>query len=134
MKKAFQFIAIFSAGFFTYGIVERIVLAEAEQKYRLERSRCQLILIDQWKRSEGNVGVETGDNGDYVFLDWSKQSNGFEKLPSKRPLKYDRRLSNHIGRGINILMVDGSVEWDSNAEWLKKFAAEHPSIKLPLPE
>ena len=76
----------------------------------------------------------TGDSKDYFFVDWSKQPVPLEKLPGKVPRMYDRRMGNHDGRGINILMADGSIEWDSNAEWLKKFAAEHPDAKLPMPE
>lgn len=135
MKKALQFtVVVLLVGFLAYGIVERILSARAEEKFQLERSRCHSILREQWKRSEGMATLGTGDSGDYFFVDWSKQPEAIEKLPGKRPLTYDRRLSNHDGRGINILMADGSVEWDSNAEWLKKFAAEHPNAKLPMPE
>lgn len=83
-------------------------------------------------------GVKTnsgpGGQSDYLYLDWSKLLDGPGTSPGKWPLMYDRRMSNHDGRGVNVLMVDGSVEWDSNAEWLKKFAAEHPNAKLPMPE
>lgn len=134
MKKVVQFAAVFLAGFFTYGVLDRILWAKAEENFQLERSRCHSVLREQWKQSEGMATFGTGNNKDYFFVDWSKQPELLEKLPSKRPLMYDRRLSNHDGRGINILMVDGSIEWDSNAEWLKKFAAQYPNVKLPLPE
>ncbi len=134
MKKAFQFIAVFLAGFFTYGVLDRILWAKAEETFHLERSRCQSILIEHWKQHEGKAGLGTGDSGNYFFLDWSKLPDGPGTSPGKYPLMYDRRTSNHDGRGINILMVGGTVEWDSNAEWLRKFAAEHPNAKLPMPE
>jgi len=121
-------------GFLAYGIVERVLSARAEEKFQLERSRCHAVLREQWKQSEGMATLGTDDNKDYFFVDWSKQSEPLEKLPSKRPLMYDRRLSNHDGRGINILMADGSIEWDANAQWLKTFAAEHPDAKLPMPK
>src|SRR3990172_8864324 len=57
---------------------------------------------------------------DYTFVDWSAIL-GTNAVPNDYPIVYDRRMSNHNGRGINILMVDGTVEWDSNAKWLKKF-------------
>ena len=134
MKKALQITAALLVGFIAYGIIERRVLAEAEQKFRLERGRCQLFLIKQWKQSEGKVGLGTGDNENYFSMDWSKLPDGPGTSHHKYPLMYDRRMSNHDGRGINILMTDGSIEWDSNAEWLKEFAAEHPNAKLPIPE
>jgi len=134
MKKALQITAVLLVGFFAYGLVERIISAEAEQKFRLERSRCQLNLIKHWKQIEGKAALGTGTNRDYFFVDWSKQQESLDNLPNKRPLMYDRQLSNHNGGGINILMTDGSIEWDFNAEWLKKFAAQYPNTKLPMPE
>lgn len=47
---------------------------------------------------------------------------------------YDRHLSNHNGKGINILMVDGTVKWDPKAEWLKKFISDHKDLNLPTPD
>ena len=63
---------------------------------------------------------------DYIYIDWSKQAHSADMSFEKYPLMYDRTMDNHSGSGINVLMVDGTVEWDNNAEWLKKFAAEHP--------
>ena len=58
---------------------------------------------------------------------------------------YDRRLSNHGGKGINVLLVDvvNAYEgirgptfwfWDEDAKWLREFARGHPDVKIPLPE
>lgn len=52
----------------------------------------------------------------------------------KYPLVYDRRLANHRGRGVNVVLVDGTVFWDDDAKWLRKFASAHPECKIPLPE
>ena len=71
---------------------------------------------------------------DYFYVDWAKLPQEPGTVSGKYPLIYDRRLANHDGQGINVLMVDGSVEWDSNAEWLKKFKVEHPDAKLSMPE
>lgn len=67
---------------------------------------------------------------DYVYVYWHDKKT----TPTEYPLMYDRSLSYHEGGGINILFVDGSTFWDKKAEWLKKFAKEHPDLKIPLPE
>ena len=71
---------------------------------------------------------------DYYCIDWQKLPHNADMPLNQYPLAYDRRMSNHNNRGINILMVGGTVEWDSNVEWLKKFSADHPNAKLPMPE
>lgn len=76
----------------------------------------------------------TGSQNDYLYVDWSKLSQSADAASGKYPLMYDRRMSNHDGRGINVLLMDGTVEWDPNAERLKKFAADHPNANLPMPE
>jgi hypothetical protein len=70
---------------------------------------------------------------DYTFVDWSVVF-GTNTVPDNYPIAYDRFMSNHAGHGVNILTVNGFVKWDPNAEWLKKFATEHPDAKLPMPE
>ena len=65
------------------------------------------------------------------------------------PLMYDRSMANHNGKGICILLVDGAVRpptlsrpetyhgqffWDEGAQWLQKFARNHPECNIPLPE
>lgn len=67
---------------------------------------------------------------DYIYIPWSTGAN---TLPDY-PLMYDRRLSNHQGKGINLLFMDGSVIWDKDAKELKAFAAKHPEFQIPLPE
>jgi hypothetical protein len=82
---------------------------------------------------------------DYYYVFWPSVTEG----TARYPLMYDRRLSNHDGKGINILLVEqtmgpaapgvpgsfhGQFFWDEGAEWLRKFAREHPSLPIPLPE
>ena len=78
------------------------------------------------------TGDKSSDNSDYIYVNWLKQSQDMTKsLPAKYPLVYDARVSNHKEKGINILLVDGSVIWDEKARWLTHFALDHRSITLP---
>lgn len=73
---------------------------------------------------------------DYIYVYWPTG----EKTPKALPLMYDRRMSNHRGKGVNVVLVGSSSTgpgvcfWDRNAEWLKKFDKEHPNVNIPLPE
>lgn len=69
---------------------------------------------------------------DYLYINWSRYY-GTNEPPGDYPLVYDRRLSNHKGRGVNIGAVDGSVRWDPNAVSLRVFATKHPEYDVPLP-
>lgn len=70
---------------------------------------------------------------DYVYVDWTAV-RGTNVVPGDYPMAYDRSMKNHGGRGVNVLSVDGFVRWDSKAEMLKKYAAQHPEAKLLIPE
>lgn len=137
MKRVFQFIAVFIVGFLTCSYLERIRLAMAEASFHEKRSNCGKILMgywQQWEQNEGKVDLGVVNGKHYISVDWSKRPEYFEQLSCERPLVYDRYMSNHVWRGINILMTDGTIKWDANAEWLKKFKAEHPDANLPMPE
>ena len=82
---------------------------------------------------------------DYFYVYWPSVKGVYANYP----LMYDRRLSNHNGKGICVLLVEGAVNppapprpesyhgqffWDENAQWLRKFVREHPDLKVPLPE
>ena len=82
---------------------------------------------------------------DYFYLHWPSVSGVYTNYP----LMYDRRLSNHSGRGINILLVEQTVNpasppspesyhgqffGDEGAKWLQAFAKEHPELDIPMPE
>jgi len=83
--------------------------------------------VDQWS--------------DFLYIYWSE---GKQKTPQNFPLMYDRRLSNHGGRGINVFLVPAGGElrpqqkstffWDEGASWLKTFSREHPQLNIPMPE
>jgi len=70
---------------------------------------------------------------DYTFIDWPGIL-GTNVVPKDYPIAYDRFMSNHGNRGINVLTVFGFVRWDANAEWLRKYAEEHPEVKLRIPQ
>ena len=72
--------------------------------------------------------------GDYTYINWSKYYDIPDKVPEDFPILYDRSMSNHGGRGINIVRIDGSVLWDPGAAWLRNFAASHPQYDIPVPE
>ncbi len=65
---------------------------------------------------------------DYIYITWSRD----KKTPDNYPRMYDRLLAHHK-TGIFILKAGGDVVWDKNAEWLQKFAKEHPTLKIPMP-
>lgn len=69
---------------------------------------------------------------DYTLVDWPALL-GTNSVPSTYPIAYDRSLTNHGGRGVNVLTADGFVHWDPNAQGLKKFVAQHPNFKLSIP-
>ena len=71
-------------------------------------------------------------NSDYIYVDWSAQSIvASNTLPAKYPLVYDARISNHKGRGVNVLLNDGFVMWDEGISWLTRFSLDHGGISLP---
>jgi hypothetical protein len=70
---------------------------------------------------------------DYIYIPWQGTGLKVENGATEYPLIYDRSLSNHRGKGINILLLDGRVMWDPGAMRLKKFASEHSDIVLPVP-
>ena len=73
----------------------------------------------------------------YVYYpDW-------KKLPKDYPVLYDKRLSNHNSKGIFILNIEKIRQpktavpgpfWDEGAQWLKKFAKDHPDLNISMPE
>ena len=76
--------------------------------------------------------ADAGVWADYLYINWSPYY-GTNDPPGGYPLIYDRRLSNHRGQGVNIAFVDGSVQWDPNAAWLRSFANTHREYTIPVP-
>lgn len=66
---------------------------------------------------------------DYIYIHWPDG----ERTPTNHPWIYERRLSHH-GGGINLAPVGGNAFWDEGAEWLQRFAREHPELEIPMPE
>lgn len=56
------------------------------------------------------------------------------QAPPDSPLVYDRLLANHNGKGINVLLLNGVVMWDSGGVWLKEYAAKFPDRGIALPQ
>jgi hypothetical protein len=81
-----------------------------------------------------NANEATADALDYVFLNWSRAFTHVKDVPGDYPLAYDRKLANHVGRGIFVLKVDGSVIWDSDAQWLHNFSIRHPEYRVLIPQ
>ncbi len=78
--------------------------------------------------------ISTDDDVDYLYINWSVwyKDTDVEALRDY-PLVYDRRLSNHGGKGINVGCMDGSTFWDAGAVWLRDFAKKHPEYEIPMP-
>lgn len=103
------------------------------------------LYVCPWHSKEPGAWTNISDWMDYFYLPWPSVTGVYTNYP----LMYDRRLSNHRGKGINILLVEQTVNayypagpdsfhgqffWDEGVEWLKKFAREHPELRIPMPE
>jgi hypothetical protein len=73
---------------------------------------------------------EMRDWGDYIYIPWQEGDNAREDYP----LMYDRSLYNHRAKGINVVLINGCAYWDEGANQLRIFAAEHPELRVPMPE
>jgi hypothetical protein len=85
------------------------------------------------------AGATLEESSDYLYVYWPDGMS----TPGEYPVLYDRRLSNHGGQGINVLLRAGvghpkgdflPVVWDQNASWLFSFARRNPGHGIPLPE
>ena len=70
---------------------------------------------------------------DYIYINWSGSIVGTNFVQPWYPLAYDSRMSNHSGRGVYVIKVDGTVIWDRGAEWIKTFGREHTNFLIVLP-
>jgi len=77
--------------------------------------------------------AEIDERSDYIYVDWSNRELKHNWEWTQCPLIYDRRLSNHGGRGINIIYTDSQIMWDPEAYRLRAFAKAHPEAKIPIP-
>jgi hypothetical protein len=93
-----------------------------------------------WQRSRQQVA-----RAYCLYMPWASG----RAVPGDYPLMYDRRLANHGGKGINVLLVEQTVSaaspgspgsfrgqffWDEGARWLQQFVREHPDFPIPVPE
>lgn len=69
---------------------------------------------------------------DYIYINW-EPFFGSNRPPDDYPIAYDRKMSNHLGLGINIIKMAGFPTWDFRGRGLKHFAEEHPEYHLELP-
>jgi hypothetical protein len=67
---------------------------------------------------------------DYYYVSWGQ----IDDVTRSYPLMYDRHLSNHSGKGVNVLLVSGEVIWDEGAAYLRHFALEHKDKTIPVPD
>ena len=76
--------------------------------------------------------TNASQEADYVYMHWDQFVG--TNYPGNYPLIYDRRMQNHYGLGVNVLLTSGERFWDFRGRWLRKFAREHPEYKLRPPE
>ncbi len=72
-------------------------------------------------------------HADYVYVNWGTSFGAPTNVPGAYPLFFDRALSNHAGKGVYVIRVDGSVVWDPGATWIRSFAKAHPEYRIQLP-
>lgn len=100
----------------------------------VDRGLLRKVLVCPGTGNRPGPDLESEAWSDYVYLDWSRLTTNTGPSIAKYPLAFDRRLSNHAGRGINVVLVDGSVFWDDGGRWLAKFSQDHSAFKVPLLE
>jgi hypothetical protein len=71
---------------------------------------------------------------DYVYINWSSTFGHVAEVPGEYPLAYDRRLANHLGKGVYVVKVNGSVVWDADAQWIRQFSTKNPELHIPIPQ
>ncbi|MCX6921884.1 MAG: hypothetical protein NT154_01505 [Verrucomicrobia bacterium] len=110
-------------------------VVQAFEKMTPERRRARLhpLLCPESEQDvlEGNIDASKSD---YVYLNWQAQLTNGAVVSGDYPMLYDKRLSNHGGRGIYVMKVNGTIIWDAGARWLQSFAASNLSNKIRLPE
>ena len=81
-----------------------------------------------------NLNEKTGETPDYAYVNWSSRFPHLKDVPEDYPLAYDRTLANHGGRGIFIVMVNGRIIWDADAQWIRNFSTLHPEYLILIPK
>lgn len=110
-------------------VTQKVPVSEYNARWRLHPALCPGAYgtIDPRKPDPHRLG--------YVYVDWS--SNGFAhvtNVPADYPLAYDQSFSNHAGKGVFVVKVNGNVIWDQSGEWIRVFIKKHPEYHLSTPE
>jgi len=108
-------------------------------------SSAWMLVCPRGSRPAGSW-TDVAEWADYTYVHWPSATDGHA---NSYPLVYDRRMSNHVGKGINVLLVEqtvhpaspsmpgshhGQLFWDEGAKWLQGFAKEHPGLVVLMPE
>jgi hypothetical protein len=113
-------------------------MAEMNQKIPLLSKSRIPIRLSPVLCPASEVPFKEGDsitNGfDYVYVDWSGTFERVQDIPAEYPLAYDRRLANHLRKGIYVLKVNGAVFWDADASWIQQFSKTNHHIQIPIPQ
>ena len=110
-----------------------VVLAFENMTPERRRARLHPLLCPGSEQdvSQGNIDASKSD---YVYLNWQTRVTNGAVMSGDYPMLYDKRLSNHGGRGVYVMKVNGTVLWDAGARWLQSFTASNVSYEIKLPE
>lgn len=110
-------------------ITNKLPISEYSARWRLHPVLCPGL------QAPFDLKSPTADSFGYAYVDWSSKSFAHPaEVPGDYPLVYDRALTNHSGRGVFVLRVNGSVVWDPGAEWIRGFSHSHPEFRILSPE
>lgn len=110
-------------------------VVQAFEKMPPERRRARMhpLLCPSSEQDVGRGKIDA-TKSDYVYVSWQALPTNGAVVNGDYPMLYDKRLSNHGGRGIYVMKINGTVIWDQGARWLQSFAASNVSYRIPLPE
>jgi hypothetical protein len=111
-----------------------VAFAEGVQFTGAKRRLHYHPLLCPGSKTEPQTAARANEWSDYWYVDWAQWFPKTNRPPGDFPLFYDRRFSNHDGKGIYVVNVDGLVFWDPGANWLKAFATKHQTYRLKMPE
>jgi hypothetical protein len=110
-------------------ITKKVPISQYNARWRLHPVLCP------GPETPFDPDTATLDSFGYSYINWSTRSFAhIIEVPGDYPLAYDRKLSNHSGRGVFVLQVNGRVMWDPGAEWVRDFSVRHPEFHIPIPQ
>lgn len=102
MKRIVPLCIAFLAGFLTYGILDRVITAQHDAKFRAEVTRCQLVLSEFGR---GETDLRSGVGAEcYTVVTQMNQA-------APEPVRAFCTPEHHQGRGANVLYSSGEVRW-----------------------